>query len=188
MREAINFIAEAWEDISDTTIKNCWRTTRIMPEIDELEMSEQEESESENEIDDTAALINDFSNPEAQQLVHNIEEYAYIIDQPARTEDVLTDNIIIKMAINEFRDDDKTDDDEGSPPPPITVTEAVEALEKVISYQESLEVGKGFDENGLKMLRKRLKEWHYEREKNKKQSSLISFFSCINEPDISITL
>ncbi|CAG8609332.1 7836_t:CDS:2 [Diversispora eburnea] len=115
-----------------------------MPEIDELEMNEQGESESENEIDDTATLINDFSNPEAQQL--------------------------------------------GSPPPPITVTEVVEALEKVISYQESLEVEKGFDENGLKMLRKRFKEWYYEREKNKKQSSLISFFSRINESDISITL
>ncbi|CAG8843434.1 21598_t:CDS:2, partial [Racocetra persica] len=46
-----------------------------------------------------------------------------MIDQPAVTEDILTDEGIIKMAI--------------------------EALEKVIRYQEGLDVEKGFDENGL---------------------------------------
>ncbi|CAG8603715.1 1936_t:CDS:2 [Diversispora eburnea] len=129
-----------WEDISDITIKNCQRTTRIMFKIDEPEISEQEESESENKIVDTAMLINNLSvetNPEAQQLIHNIEEHINMIDQLATTEDVLTDNVIIKM---------------GSPLPPITVIETVDALEKVISYQGNLEVGKGFDENELKML------------------------------------
>ncbi|CAG8531246.1 8996_t:CDS:2 [Cetraspora pellucida] len=52
-----------------------------------------------------------------------------------------------------------------------------EALEKVIRYQESLDVGHGFDENELKTLRKKLREWRYEKEKNKKQSSLLFFFN-----------
>ncbi|CAG8819792.1 21628_t:CDS:1, partial [Dentiscutata erythropus] len=53
---------------------------------------------------------------------------------------------------------------------------AIEALEKVIRYQESLDVGIGFDEYELVTLRKKLKEWRSEKEKNKKQSSLLSFF------------
>ncbi|CAG8551586.1 28803_t:CDS:2 [Racocetra persica] len=53
---------------------------------------------------------------------------------------------------------------------------AIEALEKVIRYQESLEVRKGFKENELIALRKKLKEWHYEKDKNKKQLSNLSFF------------
>ncbi|CAG8801788.1 10034_t:CDS:2, partial [Racocetra persica] len=58
----------------------------------------------------------------------------------------------------------------------ILTDEAVEALEKVIRYQESLEVRKGFKENELMALRKKLKEWYYEKDKNKKQLSILSFF------------
>ncbi|CAG8517124.1 10278_t:CDS:2 [Diversispora eburnea] len=130
---------------------------RIILEIDELEMSEQEKNESENKINNTITLINNFSNPETQQLIFNIEKYIYIIDQLARTEDILTENIIIKIAINEFynnnkTDDDKTDDDKRLLSSPITVTEAIEVLKKVISYQKSLEVRKEFNKNELKIL------------------------------------
>ncbi|CAG8476012.1 11483_t:CDS:2, partial [Scutellospora calospora] len=90
------------------------------------------------------------TNPIAQELRSNIDEFIYMIDQPTVTEDVLTNEGIIETAI--------------------------EALEKVIRYQESLEAGNRFDENGLIMLRKRLKEWRSEKEKAKKQSSLLSFF------------
>ncbi|CAG8749012.1 16267_t:CDS:2, partial [Gigaspora rosea] len=129
--------------------------TRIMPEI-----SGSEESESDNEfqdettnVDDATMLLEDLSaetNPTVQELTDNIEEYIQMIDEPAATEDVLTDEGIIEMA--------------------------AEALEKVIRYQESLDVGNGFDENGLIILRKKFKEWRYEKDKAKKQTSIISFF------------
>ncbi|CAG8712037.1 1835_t:CDS:2, partial [Cetraspora pellucida] len=155
LKKAIDFIAEAWE-----------------------------ESGSENDINNAAILVNDLlvkNNLEAQELINNIEEYTYMIDQSAITEDVLTDEGIIEMVKNEFRKEESNDSDEGSlPPPPVTLIEAVEALEKIISYQESLEVGKSFNENGLVMLRKQLKEWYYKREKNKKQASLLSFFNRID--------
>ncbi|CAG8709644.1 593_t:CDS:1, partial [Acaulospora morrowiae] len=48
---------------------------------------------------------------EAQQLMHNIEEYINLIDQSATMEDVLTDNVIIKIVINEFRNNYEIDDD-----------------------------------------------------------------------------
>ncbi|CAG8779181.1 1996_t:CDS:2, partial [Cetraspora pellucida] len=152
------------DDVNDITIKNCWKATRIMLEASESneyreKEGSQEESRPENELEDVISevdnvdmLVEDLSienNPGVQELISNIEEYTHLIDQLVVTEDALTDEGIIKMA--------------------------TKALEKVIKFQESLEVGKGFDEKELKMLRKKFKEWRYEREKNKKQLSILSF-------------
>ncbi|CAG8513380.1 6708_t:CDS:2, partial [Gigaspora rosea] len=171
IRQAIDFILDAWSEVSDTTIRNCWKATRIMPE---LEKNEQEESRTKNEQesrpenepenvisedDDVDMLVEDFSNennPRVRELISNIEEYTNLIDQPAVTEDALTDK--------------------DPPPSPPTITKATEALEKVIRYQESLEVIKGFKENELMMLQRKLKEWCYEKTKNKKQLSILSFY------------
>ncbi|CAG8498392.1 16035_t:CDS:2 [Gigaspora rosea] len=109
-REAIYFISDAWDEVNETTIKNCWRATKIIPEI------------SESEENDAIMLFEDLSaetNPTAQEITDNIKEYIQMINQPAAKEDVLTDESIIEMAIK--------------------------ALEKVIRYQESLDIGNGFD-------------------------------------------
>ncbi|CAG8836789.1 20378_t:CDS:1, partial [Racocetra persica] len=102
LKEAIYFISNAWDEVSETTIKNCWRATKIMPGI-----SESEENESDNEfqdkttdVDDATMLLEDLSaetNPTVQELMDNIEEYIQMIDQPAATEYVLTDEGIIEM-------------------------------------------------------------------------------------------
>ncbi|CAG8760019.1 20174_t:CDS:2, partial [Rhizophagus irregularis] len=36
IKEAINYIAEAWEDVTPTTIQNCWKKTGILPASDFL--------------------------------------------------------------------------------------------------------------------------------------------------------
>ncbi|CAG8788379.1 16602_t:CDS:1 [Dentiscutata erythropus] len=168
------------------------RLEESLLEESRLEESEMRESGPENELQDEASedndvvmLINDLpieNTPEAQELINNIKEYADLINQLVETEDILMDEGIIEMVNYEFRDDDETDDEkeELPPPPPITNTEAVDALEKVIRYQESLDVGKGFNESGLMMLQKKLKEWRYEKEQNKKQASILSFFNIID--------
>ncbi|CAG8831035.1 33445_t:CDS:1, partial [Racocetra persica] len=149
-KKVIDFISDAWEDVSETTIRNCWRTTKIMAKVSEMEGElEKEPQEETTEINDAAMIVDDLSaaatNPMTQELKDNIEEYIYMIDQPTTTEDLLTNEYIIEMVIDEFYEDNE--DDKEPPPPPITMIEAIEALEKVIRYQESLDVRHGFDEN-----------------------------------------
>ncbi|CAG8649098.1 4490_t:CDS:2, partial [Racocetra persica] len=101
--------------------------TKVSEIEGELEEEPQEET---TEINDAATIVDDLSatatNPMTQKLKDNIEEYIYMIDQPTTTENLLTDE------------------------------EAIEALEKVIRYQESLDVGHGFNENELRALRKKI--------------------------------
>ncbi|CAG8788091.1 10837_t:CDS:2, partial [Gigaspora rosea] len=116
----IYFISDAWSEVSNTTIRNCWKATGIMLEVSE--------------------------NFRSHELISNIEKYTDLIDQPAATKDILMDIGIIEMVNYEFDEEDKEtkdNDKEDSPPPQITITKAMEALEKIIRYQESLEVEKG---------------------------------------------
>ncbi|CAG8739211.1 14932_t:CDS:1 [Dentiscutata erythropus] len=104
------------------------RLEESLLEESRLEESEIRESGPENELQDEASeeedvviLINDLpieNIPEAQELINNIEEYANLINQPVETEDILTDEGIVKMVNYEFCDDDKTDDKEKELPPP----------------------------------------------------------------------
>lgn len=65
MKEAIDYIAEAWNSVTQQTIQNCWIKTGILPlydnEIDD-DMNIQE-LEDENEIED---LLNEL--PEADEI------------------------------------------------------------------------------------------------------------------------
>ncbi|CAG8777227.1 8616_t:CDS:1, partial [Gigaspora margarita] len=128
------------------------------------EKEDRQESSQENELEDVISevddnvdmLVEDFSienNPGVQELIDNIEEYIHLIDQLVVTEDALMDKGIIEMVNYEFHNDDnKTDNNNNDElsPPPITTTETTEALEKVIKFQESLVVRKGFNEKELK--------------------------------------
>ncbi|CAG8672808.1 20648_t:CDS:2, partial [Gigaspora rosea] len=58
IRKAIDFISDAWNEVSETTIRNCWKTTRIMPETNELEESESDdEPEYETPEINNAAML-----------------------------------------------------------------------------------------------------------------------------------
>ncbi|CAG8841716.1 38771_t:CDS:2, partial [Gigaspora margarita] len=146
-----------------------------MPETSKLEESKSDnelQDETTNDNDNVALLLEDLSaetNLVVQELSNNIEEYIQMIDQLAATEDILTDEGIIKMVMDEFHDKETNNDDNNEEPlpSPITITKPVEALKKVIR----------FNENGLIMLRKKLKEWQYEKDKSKKQTSILSFFN-----------
>ncbi|CAG8513830.1 16203_t:CDS:2 [Dentiscutata erythropus] len=113
-----------------------------MPETYELEESESDDEPEYEipEINNATMLVSDLlyeTNLAAQELESNINEYIDMIDQPTMTEDILTDD--------------------------VTMAEAIEVLEKVIRYQESLDFGIGFDKYELAALRKRLKEWRSEK-------------------------
>ncbi|CAG8820856.1 6798_t:CDS:2, partial [Racocetra persica] len=74
----------------------------------------------------------------------NVDDNAAMILEDLSAENnlnILMDKDIIKMVKDEFRDNetDDKDNDEEEPPSLKTITEAIEALEKVIRYQEDLD-------------------------------------------------
>ncbi|CAG8726668.1 11621_t:CDS:1, partial [Gigaspora rosea] len=71
-------------------------------------------------------------NLATQELESNVQEYIYIINQPTVTKDVLIDKSIVEVVIDKFcEDNDNNDDDKKLLPLPITITKAIEELEKL---------------------------------------------------------
>ncbi|KAG9293271.1 hypothetical protein G9A89_010642 [Geosiphon pyriformis] len=81
----------------------------------------------------------------AQQLVKNLEDYTVAVDELLATENILDDNEIVDMVLADAQIETNTINDseeelEESPPAIITITEAYEALKKVIRFEEQLAV------------------------------------------------
>ncbi|CAG8775060.1 5434_t:CDS:2, partial [Gigaspora rosea] len=100
------------------------KATRIIPKMNKLEESKSDDKPEYEvpEINNASILVSNLlheTNLAAQELERNINEYIYMIDQPTVPKDILTDD--------------------------VTLAKAIEALEKVIRYQKSLDFEIGFD-------------------------------------------
>ncbi|KAG9285181.1 hypothetical protein G9A89_004396 [Geosiphon pyriformis] len=124
---------------------------------------------------ETSITMNIFNNlpSNAQQLVKNLEDYTVAVDELLATENILDDNDIVDMVLADAQIETNTINDseeelEESPPAIITITEAYEALRKVIRFEEQL-IEENFSIENQNLLRKKLYEYKKMEEDSKKQ-------------------
>ncbi|CAB4441110.1 unnamed protein product [Rhizophagus irregularis] len=97
IKEAIDYIAEAWEDVTPTTIQNCWKKTGILPASDFLV---DDSNMQDFEIDESDEL--DGINIDCLPEVDELREYLQMLDQDIPTEEQLNDEQIINLLQNEM--------------------------------------------------------------------------------------
>ena len=177
VKQAIDYIAQAWDDVSVTTIRNCWHATGILLGATELLNAD--------DLADVFVVVDLMPEFKFEsEIARDIEQYMQILDEPIATETILNDEEIIvmvqaDMALEQDLDPGDTDEDEMPPPPLVSLQQACDALRKTIRYQEQLEEGKGFKLEYVNIMRKRLVGLEYEYEKTKKQSSILPFVTRI---------
>jgi hypothetical protein len=127
--EAILFIRESWqEDVTATTITNCFRHVKIRDEdvVPEVESDNiEDEHEVTREINRDLQLlcyqhpmkVDDFLDPENENVI----------------DEQFTDEEIIELFCRE-REVEIEDEDESSEPPPVSIKEATESLNKLIRF------------------------------------------------------
>lgn len=169
IKEAIDYIAEAWENVTQSTIRNCWVKTGILPSsdyiLDEIDMEEEDfELEDLDEIN-----IDDLPEEEVDDLY----EYFQTFDNDIPTEEHLTDEQIINLVqIEEGDDESDISDEELSV---VTDKEGAEALKTFISYFQQ-QNGEEFNVNDLYVFRKYLRIVRAKEFNSKEQTSLDMFF------------
>ncbi|KAG9299486.1 hypothetical protein G9A89_009439 [Geosiphon pyriformis] len=121
--------------------------------------------------------MNIFNNlpSNAQQLVKNLEDYTVAVDELLATKNILDDNEIVDIVLADAQIETNTINDseeelEKSPPAIITITEAYEALKKVIRFEEQL-AEENFSIENQNLLRKKLYEYEKMKENSKKQNT-----------------
>lgn len=169
VKEAIDYIAEAWNNVTPTTIQNCWKKTEILPDfIDEDDVNDEEEDDMHiQEEDEIETFLNEL--PEAEAL----REYFQMLDQEIPTEEYLTEDQIVNMVLTEEKEESESEDDDEIPL--ILVNKAVDGLKTFISYFEQQDNFK-YSVNDLHIFRKYLQVVKVDEFNSKKQSTLDMYY------------
>jgi hypothetical protein len=169
MKEAIDYVASAWNNVSQTTIQNCWVKTGILPSYDEVDVDDDiiQDFEDDDEIED---LLNEL--PENDE----IRDYFQVLDHQIPTEEHLNEEQIINMirADNEEMEGYENDDEEEIVSIPIQ--KAVNGLETFINFFEQ-QNDVAFDFNDLRIFRKYVRVVRVKEINLRKQGTLDLFLN-----------
>lgn len=171
LKEAIKYIADGWNNVTQKTIRNCWIKTGILPSyIDNddvnFDLRNFEPDSDATEIED---LLDNL--PETD----NVRNYFQILDHEIPAEENLTEEQIVNLIQLEKKEESEEDDDSNNEIPPVSIKEAIGGLETFIIYFQQ-QTDPEFDVNDLCIFRKYLKVSKVQEFNSKKQSTLDMFF------------
>ena len=98
IKEAINYVAEAWSCITEETVLNCWKKTEILSSLsdkDKDDASQIQQEEMDNEIADIDQMINEL-NMDNPLLADALADYFQELEE-IPTEEILNKNDIIRL-------------------------------------------------------------------------------------------
>ena len=184
VKKCIKYVARAWDNVTNVTIKNCWLKAGIMPEYGEpsddesVDRDDQEnhadiqlELERLRELEEVQILIDklDFEEPfTAEEFI----EY----DEFEPTNEMISDEEIL----NGILPNEKEKEEDENPLPTITHNEVIECYDKVILYLQHQEKIYHSNSEDIKFIKKLKKEALKERFGSTRQINLDNFVNVIN--------
>lgn len=186
IKKCIKYVARAWDNVTNTTIKNCWLKANIMPEYgepsdDESVNREDRENNADillelerlKELEEVQVLINklDFEDP-------FIAEEFVLYNDSERTTEMISDEDILKSIQPNNQEKEEIEEIEDDPLPTITHNEVIECYDKVILYLRQ-EKNYGSNDEDIKLIKKLKKEALRERFCSTKQINLNNFVNVI---------
>ncbi|CAG8643251.1 3127_t:CDS:2, partial [Acaulospora morrowiae] len=115
IKEAINYVAESWDEVTELTIMNCWKKTGILPLVsnDKVEFDENIHQESSRQEEcQIGELLSDFTSKETNPtIIQEIQRYVTITNANIPTEEPLNDAQIVEIVLAEQLEDEQGDPD-----------------------------------------------------------------------------
>lgn len=136
--DSISLCAEAWKAVTSETIRNCWKKTGILPisaspsASPSSPSSPSDEEHNLNEIEEIQRLLNQYNNLVLGELM-SAEEFVLIDDGDNYGEEEITDEAIVNMV----KPNELNLEEELILPPKISASEALESLNKVLSFLDN---------------------------------------------------
>ncbi len=126
--DALHYITAAWEDVSDKTIKNCFRKAGFL----------EADSNLDSDVDESIVDTDVLEKVKASGI--NIDDYVSVDDMLVTGEEQSLDEIITEFqsAATEGEDDESDDDEENTPEPPPSKSDAFNSLGVLRHYLTSL--------------------------------------------------
>jgi hypothetical protein len=130
IRNAIDFVVEAWDQVVPITIKNCWLKTGIIPPDDERDVDMDLNFNRENDENNL--------NDAIQKLPYDdtLSGAEYInVDKLSEDEILLEDDEIVETVRSIHNPETAQDDDANEFIPNISLSDALSSVEKLITFQ-----------------------------------------------------
>ena len=186
VKKCIKYVARAWDNVTNVTIKNCWLKAGIMPEYGEpsddesVDRDDQEnhadiqlELERLRELEEVQILIDklDFEEPFTAEEFIEYDEF-----EPTNENLMISDEKIL----NGILPNEKEKEEDENPLPTITHNEVIECYDKVILYLQHQEKNYHSNIEDIKFIKKLKKEALKERFGSTRQINLDNFVNVIN--------
>lgn len=182
IKEAVDYLADAWENVSSDTIFNCWVKTGILPSTTDNDIADAIQFQQvilDHEVADTNQIIEDLGvasdNPLAASLSDALNDFCNL-EQEIPTEDILNENDIIKLIQEEMNGENNNEDDSEDEPVIVSLDDAIKSLQTWTTFFEQQEINDFKNEDG-RVFKKYLKTVHKLKMQTKKQVQITSFFS-----------
>ena len=180
IKEAIEIVADAWDNVKQETIKNCWLSTGILPaEMTLVNADNMETDEADNDIVELISALDSLSiaEPSIDSLTANeyIEIDNNLVSAELPTDEELVEEILLAEGVlhpTQVDMEDSSEEEEAS----ISVKVGREAL---VTARKFLEQREFTTESDIRYIRniniiKRLDE---AVEMSKRQTSLMEFIN-----------
>ncbi|CAG8716000.1 9702_t:CDS:1 [Cetraspora pellucida] len=180
IREAITYVAEAWEEVETSTIVNCWVKTGILSALsgDEIESATLALQDlAYFEKDETDELIIDLTtNSFDPTIEREINNFNNLNNSQILTEDVLDEMQIVHIVLDEQREYEEGDaSDTDDELPEVPVMEGLNGLKKFVGFFEQ-QKSDDFNVEDLKVFRKYVLLMGRKYSESMKQKSISDFF------------
>jgi len=193
IRQAIDFAMGAWNGVQQETITNCWKSTGILPNVNEIEGDEIEGEEIEvNEIEVNEDITRGIRQ-ELHKLINelpslkdpmNVEAYLNVeSEHGVQTEGVWKDDEILEIVLGDvdsgMDDDDDDDNVMKVVMEPWSSKRVLESLEQISIYwqnQGGSEVKDERAKQNYKMVLRMIQDVNLNRKENQKQSQITDYF------------
>ena len=168
LKNAIDFLAEAWDSLPAEAIQNCWRHTGIIFQVpDGIVQDLPSEQEIRMEL---ASLIDQLPIP--PELRMTPDDFVNI-DNSILIEESMTDDEIVHFVLQGNVDNEDETEDNDDLPPEVRPEQALAGGQSFLSYWERQGLVTAEE---LRTLRKLLRETHFHVVKDKKQTNIDKFF------------
>ena len=178
IKEAIEIVADAWDNVKQETIKNCWLSTGILPaEMTLVNADNMETDEADNDIVELISALDSLSiaEPSIDSLTANeyIEIDNNLVSAELPTDEELVEEILLAEGVlhpTQVDMEDSSEKEEAS----ISVKVGREAL---VTARKFLEQREFTTESDIRYIRNIIKRLDEAVEMSKRQTSLMEFIN-----------
>ncbi|CAB5101134.1 unnamed protein product [Rhizophagus irregularis] len=174
--EAINYLSDAWLDVSQNTISNCWAKAGILPSVNHVQRevaSDQIDMELDvefEEIEELLEILSDIGTPFLDDIDHYIKEL-----EELPVEEFLDDKQIIEYVTKDSSEEVISDSEPELEI--ISIKEVAQGLKTFITFFTQQSDHSGFCSEDLKIFNKYSKLMNVKLFESKKQTSIDFFFN-----------